>query len=128
MARLGAWLGLARQGVARRGMELGSAWRGMARRGARLGLKNKNPTEAGDIMAKKQQRAPRDPEMLEGMDAIIRYCGFSRRTWYAKRLHEKLKDSRYVYTRPGSYGNTYYWTYKRLLLAFLAEEFPPDAD
>jgi len=33
MARLGAWLGLGRQGVARHGMDLGSAWLGMAGHG-----------------------------------------------------------------------------------------------
>jgi len=66
-----------------------------------------------------------DPEYLGSMEEIIRYTGVPRRTFYAKGLSRKLKESRYVFCRRGKYGQLRYWSYKRLILAFLAENFPP---
>lgn len=69
-------------------------------------------------------RMPRDPEMLKSMGDIIDFTGIPRATFYAAGHADHLKNSGYIFQRPGKYGLTITWSYKRLILAWLTERFP----
>jgi len=67
----------------------------------------------------------KDPEYLGSLSEILAYTGIPRRTFYRDGHMKALKESRYVFSRVrrGKYGRTVYWSYKRLILAWLAENF-----
>jgi len=73
----------------------------------------------------KERNFSHDPEYLGSMEAIIAYVGIPRRSFYGMGLSKKLKESGLVFSRRGKQGRRQYWSYKRLILAFLAENFPP---
>ena len=62
-------------------------------------------------------------ETLRSIGEIIAYTGIPKRTFYQKGYAKKLKESGYVFKRRGRYGKTISWSYKRLILAWLAENF-----
>lgn len=65
----------------------------------------------------------KDPECLQGMREIIRFTNIPERTFYGKGFARELKASRYVFRRRGKNGRPIYWTYKRLIIAWLTEKF-----
>ena len=64
-----------------------------------------------------------DPEYLGSMTRIIEFTGIPRRTFYANGYAKALKKSSYVFQRQGYYGQKIYWSYKRLILAWMVDFF-----
>ena len=64
-----------------------------------------------------------DDEILNSLGEIIRFTGIPRRTFYGAGYANKLRNSGYIFSRRGRYGQVRYWSYKRLIMAWLAENF-----
>jgi len=66
-----------------------------------------------------------DPEYLGSLSKIIDFTGIPRKTFYRSGYMKLLRSSGYVFSRErgGKYGQTIYWSYRRLILAWLAENF-----
>jgi len=77
-------------------------------------------------MTQVEQRKPPiryDPEYIRSLTRIIEFTGIPRKTFYRRGYVKKLKESGYVFCRTGKYGLKVYWSYKRLILAFMVENF-----
>jgi hypothetical protein len=74
----------------------------------------------------KFKRKPKnpDPEYLGSIVEIIRYTGIPQPTFY-KHYLPRLKASRYLFRRrtSGWFPSIRYWSYKRLILAWMVETF-----
>jgi len=64
-----------------------------------------------------------EPERLDSMGEIIKFTGIPRRTFYSSGYADNLKKSAYIFSRVGRYGRKIYWSYKRLILAWMVENF-----
>jgi hypothetical protein len=64
-----------------------------------------------------------DNERLNSLGEIITFTGIPRRTFYHCGYAQKLRDSGYLFHRRGAYGKTVYWSYKQLIIAWMAEFF-----
>jgi hypothetical protein len=63
----------------------------------------------------------RDPEYLGSITQIMDFAGIPRTSFYCNGYADHLKKSAYLFSRPGRYGKTIHWSYKRLILVWLAE-------
>ena len=61
-----------------------------------------------------------DDEHLNSISRVIEFMNVSRTTFYAHDTHERLKEAGVLFSRPGKYGKTVWWSYKRLILGWMS--------
>lgn len=59
-------------------------------------------------------------DRLDTAQEIAKFLGISR-SYFNDKVKQRLEESGILFTRPGYYGKSVYYTYKRLLMAWLIE-------
>jgi hypothetical protein len=59
-------------------------------------------------------------ERLDTTAEIAKFLGVSR-SYFNEKVKHRLESSGILFTRPGYYGKSVFYTYKRLLMAWLIE-------
>ncbi len=62
-----------------------------------------------------------DEEHLNTISRVIEFMNVSRKTFYAHDTQERLKEAGLLFSRPGKYGKTVWWSYKRLILGWMVK-------
>ena len=62
-----------------------------------------------------------DDEHLNSISRVIEFMNVSRVAFYKHKTQEVLKDAGILFSRPGKYGKTVWWSYKRLVLGWMVK-------